>query len=76
MAQQETTKNVGEQIVLDNGQVLSTGFTNVAMEDSSTLLDNGINMIDEVSCAQEGDDSSLDEDLLNVCSGYRQGGCK
>ena len=38
----------GMQIILDTGRSLSTDFTTVAVENSSTLLDNAIAMIDVV----------------------------
>ena len=37
-------------MTLDGGQSLSAGFYPVAVEDSSTLLDNVISMLDELSC--------------------------
>ena len=40
-------KCVSTQIILDTGRSLSTRFKTVAVEDSSTLLDNAIAMIEE-----------------------------
>ena len=42
-------KIVGQQITLDSGKTLSTGFSQVAVEDSTTLLDNAIAMMEELS---------------------------
>ena len=40
-------KCVSAQVILDTGRSLSTRFKTVAVEDSSTLLDNAIAMIEE-----------------------------
>ena len=40
-------KFVGTQVILDTDRSPSTGFKTVAVEDSSTLLDNAIAMIEE-----------------------------
>ena len=40
---------VGQQIALDTGRILSAGFSAVAIEDSATLLDNAISMMQELS---------------------------
>lgn len=42
-------KIVGLQVNLDSGTTLSAGFSGVAVEDSSTLLDNAIAMLDELA---------------------------
>ncbi|XP_064622531.1 uncharacterized protein LOC135484780 [Lineus longissimus] len=42
-------KIIGKQITLESGQTRSVGFTPVAVEDSASLLDNVIAMIDELS---------------------------
>ena len=42
-------KIVGQQIALDTGRILSAGFSAVAIEDSATLLDNAISMMQELS---------------------------
>ena len=42
-------KILGNQVTLDTGKTLSVGFVSVATEDSSTLLDNSIAMMDELS---------------------------
>ena len=45
----DTKKIIGQQVTLDNGKSLSAGFSPVAVEDSSTLLENVISMMDELS---------------------------
>ena len=45
----DSKKIVGQQVTLDNGKSLSAGFSPVAVEDSSTLLENVISMMDELS---------------------------
>ena len=42
-------KIVGQQVTLGCGTSLSAGFTHVATEDSQTLLDNAIAMMDELA---------------------------
>ena len=51
-------KIVGQQVTLDSGETLSGGFSNVAVEDSTTLLDNVISMLEELSWL-------ADEDKMN-----------
>ena len=41
-------KIVGHQISLDSGETLSLGFTTVATEDSSTLLDVTVQLLQEI----------------------------
>ena len=48
-------KFVGTQVILDTGRSLSTGFKPVAVEDSSTLLDNAIVMIEELCDMYDAD---------------------
>ena len=45
------------QIVLTDGSTLSAGFRSVAVEDSTTLLDAAINIIDELSDVYTSDSS-------------------
>ena len=44
----DSKKIIGQQVTLDNGKSLSAGFSPVAVEDSSTLLENVISMMDEL----------------------------
>ena len=48
-------KIVGTQVILDTGWSLSIGFKTVAIEDSSTLLDNAIAMIEELGDIYDAD---------------------
>jgi len=64
-------KVFGHQITLDSGKTLSNGFVPVAVEDSATLLDNAIAMMeDEISAGMpewiyvEGFDL---EENLTIC---------
>ena len=52
-------KIVGQQVTLDSGETLSGGFSNVAVEDSTTLLDNVISMLEELSWL--ADEDKIDE---------------
>ena len=45
----DSKKIIGQQVTLNNGKSLSAGFSPVAVEDSSTLLENVISMMDELS---------------------------
>ena len=45
----DTKKIIGQQVTLDNGKSLPAGFSPVAVEDISTLLENVISMMDELS---------------------------
>lgn len=42
-------KIIGQQVTLNTGSTLSTGFRQVHVEDINTLLDNAICMMDELS---------------------------
>ena len=50
-------KIVGQQIALDTGRILSAGFSAVAIEDSATLLDNAISMMQELSSVYDESES-------------------
>lgn len=57
----DSKKILGQQVTLDNGQSLSAGFSPVAGENSSTLLDNVISMMDELSYIYD------EENCVDVC---------
>ena len=42
-------KIIGQQVTFNTGQTLSGGFSSVAVEDGTTLLNNVIAMMDELS---------------------------
>ena len=48
-------KCVGTQVILDTVRSLSTGLKNVVLEDSSTLLDNAMAVIEELCNMYDAD---------------------
>ena len=57
-------KTVGHRISLDSGETLSLGFTTVATEDSSTLLDVTVQLLQEIKDIYGADKSEEERDQI------------
>ncbi|GFR88074.1 hypothetical protein ElyMa_006091600 [Elysia marginata] len=58
-------KYVGQQLTLDDGRLLSTGFREVATEDAQTMIEDTVEMIEELS-ELYGDDEKDDLFFLQL----------